>query len=208
LGRRLPPFQRELDLLLISSPVLNDLDALGGILPRFSPHQVIWLGEGDLCWESDHLRALMEENQIPVVYGEAGQTLVFKDGLRVKILAVNPRGGTLLIQYGNFQALFPFGLNPDDRQDWDQGRELGEISVYYLADNGYQSSNPSDWISNLRPELLLLSVGLKDSRGLPDRGLMDSLGGYSLLRTDLNGCISLTTDGEKLWIYVDRLGGL
>jgi competence protein ComEC len=208
LGRRLPPFQRELDLLLIASPQLNDLDALGGILPRFSPHQAIWLGNHDLCWEGDHLRGLLEEDQIPVVYGKSGQTLVFKDGLRVNILAVNPRGGTLLVQYGDFRGLFPFGLSAQDRLDWGQGRDLGEISVYYLADNGYQSSNPPDWIDNLRPELLLLSVGLKDSRGLPDRGLMDILGGYSLLRTDLNGSISLITDGNKLWIEVDRLEGL
>ena len=208
LGRQLPPFQRDLDLLLIASPELKDLDSLGGVLPRFLPQQVIWLGEYDLCWEGENLRLLIEENQIPVVYGKAGQRLIFSDGLQMEILSVNSRGGTLLIRYGNFQALFPFGLSSQDRQGWDQGRELGEITAYLLADNGYQSSNPSEWIGNLRPELLLLSVGLKDSRGLPDRGLMDRLGGFSLLRTDQNGSISLITDGEKLWIQVERWDGL
>lgn len=208
LGRRLPPFQRELDLLLIASPSETDLDALVEILPRFNPQQVIWLGDHHLCWEGENLRLIMEENQIPVVSGEAGQTLLFSDGLQVKILTVNPRGGTLLIQYGNFQALFPFGISAQDRQDLGHGVELGEISVYYLADNGYQSSNPSVWIDNLRPELLLLSVGFQDSRGLPDRGLIDRLGGYSLLRTDENGCISLITDGSRLWIRVERWKGL
>lgn len=208
LGRRLPPFQRDLDLLLIASPLSSDLDALGGVLPRFLPQQVVWLGNHDLCWEGENLRLTLEEEQIPVIHGKEGQTLLFSDGLQIEILSVNSRGGTLLIHYGNFQALFPFGINQEDRQEWGQGRELGEINVYYLADNGYQSSNPPEWIRNLRPELLLLSVGLKDSRGLPDRGLLDRLGGYSLLRTDQNGTISLLTDGHKLWIRVDRLGGL
>jgi beta-lactamase superfamily II metal-dependent hydrolase len=104
--------------------------------------------------------------------------------------------------------LLPFGLNAGDRQAWEQGRALGEVSVYYLADHGYQSSNPSVWIANLRPELLLLSVGLKDSHGLPDRGLIERLGGYSLLRTDENGNIILITDGTQLWIRVDRWKGL
>ncbi len=208
LGRRMPPFQRELDLLLITSPAKNDLDALSGILPRFNPNQVIWLGDHNISWEGEHLRAQMEDDQIPVVSGKAGQLLLFSDGLRVKILSVNPRGGTILIQYGSFQALFPFGLSGDDRLDWGQGRELGNLSVYYLADNGYQSSNPGAWIENLNPELLLLSVGIKDSGGLPDRGLLDRLGGYSLLRTDQNGNITLISDGKKLWIRVDRLDGL
>jgi hypothetical protein len=194
--------------LLIASPDLEDLDALGGSLLRFHPHQVIWLGAPDLCWEATNLREMMKENEIPVIYGEAGQTLLFSDGLRVKILAVNPRGGSLLIQYGKFQALLPFGLTGDDRLYLDEGRMIGEVSVYLLADHGYQYSNPSAWIENLRPELLLLSVGLKDSQGLPDRGLIDLLGGYSLLRTDQNGSISLITDGEKLWIRVERLEGL
>lgn len=208
LGRTLPPFNRELDLLLIASPAQEDLDALGEILPRFNPHQVIWLGEPDLCWEAENLRELMEENQIPVMYGREEQTLLLSDGARIKILAVNPRGGTLLIEYGNFLALFPFGLNENNRQDWDQGVDLGEISVYYLADHGYQSSNPSAWMDNLHPQLLLLSVGIKDNRGLPDRGLMDQLGGYSLLRTDQHGSITLISDGKKLWIRVDRVKGL
>jgi competence protein ComEC len=208
LGRRLPPFQRDLDLLLIASPIGSDLDALGGTLARFQPREVIWFGKYDLCWEGENLRLLMAEEQIPVISGKAGQTLQFSDGLEVRILAVNARGGTLLIQYGNFQALLPFGLRAEDREGWRQGRDLGEVSVYLLADNGYQSSNPLVWITNLHPELLLLSVGLEDSHGLPDRGLLDSLGGYSLLRTDKNGSITLITDGEKLWIRVERLDGL
>jgi competence protein ComEC len=169
---------------------------------------VVWLGDYNLCWEGENLRLLMEENQIPVVFGQAGQRLIFSDGLQVEILSANSRGGTLLIHYGNFRALFPFGLSAQDRQKWEQGRKLGEITVYYLADHGYQSSNPSEWIGNLHPQLLLLSVGLKDSRGLPDRGLLNRLGGYSLLRTDQNGSISLITDGVKLWIRVERLDGL
>jgi competence protein ComEC len=74
LGRRLPPFQKDLDLLLIASPDLEDLDALGGSLLRFHPHQVIWLGAPDLCWEATNLREMMKENEIPVIYGEAGLT--------------------------------------------------------------------------------------------------------------------------------------
>ena len=208
LGRRLPPFQRQLDLLLIASPVANDMDALSGTLPRFRPREIIWLGKDHLCWEAENLRAIIEEEQIPLISGEAGQTLVFSDGLQIQILGVNSRGGTILVRYGSFQALLPYGLSMEDRERWGQGLEIGEISVYQLADHGYQSSNPSAWITNLHPELLLLSVGIKDNRGLPDRGLLDRLGGYSLLRTDQNGSISLISDGKNLWIHVDRLAGL
>ncbi len=205
LGRRLPPFRRNLDLVVVASPVKQDLDALAGNLPRFEPRGILWLGDPALCWEAENLRAVLEENQTPLIFGESGQTLILSDGMRIKILSVNDRGGTLLIDFQNFRGLFPFGITEFNRKEWHMGRDLGEISVYYLADNGYQSSNPSAWINNLHPKLVLLSVGIKDSYGLPDRGLIDRLGGYSLLRTDQHGVIHLNTDGEKLWIDVERL---
>ena len=208
LGRRTRPFSRELDLVVVASPLEQDLDALVGTLPRFEPDQVIWLGDPGLCWEAENLRKSLADQRIPVQYAQAGQTLVFQDGLRLQILSVSSRGGTILIEFGAFRALFPFGLREDDRQAWRQGSDLGQVSVYHLADNGYQSSNPPSWISRLNPQLLLLSVGLEDSRGLPDRGLIDQLGGYSLLRTDQQGTIHLSTDGARLWIQVASSDGL
>ena len=85
------------------------------------------------------------------------------------------------------------------------GRDLGEVTLLLLADSGYQSSNPSLWIRNLNPQSFLLSVGIKDSQGLPDRGLIDRLAGYSLLRTDQHGSIQITTDGIQMWVQVEKL---
>jgi len=205
LGRRLPPFKRDLDLLLVVSPQVQDLDALAGNVPRFVPEQVIWLGDPSLCWEAENLRFVLDENRIPLIYGDEGQSLIFNDNLRIKLLSSSSRGGTLLIEYGNFRAVLPFGVTNQVRADLQDGKDVGEVSVLLLADNGYQYSNPSVWIDNLHPQLVLLSVGIKDSQGLPNRGLIDRLAGYSLLRTDQHGTIHLSTNGEKLWIRVERL---
>jgi beta-lactamase superfamily II metal-dependent hydrolase len=147
----------------------------------------------------------MHDNQIPLIYGESGQYLEMTDGVRVTALSQSNRGGTLLLEYGSFRILLPFGLLNQTRQKWDMGLNLGYMSVLLLADNGYQSTNPSLWINNLSPQLLLLSVGHEDSQGLPDRGLLDRLGGYSLLRTDHQGDIHIKTDGKKMWIQVESM---
>jgi competence protein ComEC len=205
LGRRLPPFQRDIDYWIVASPIEQDIDALAGNLLRFRPENVLWLGDGSLCWESENLRLVLDENNIPVMYGKTGQVLTLSDGIRITILSKNRSGGTLLIEYDSFRVLLPFGLLEKDREEWRMGMDLGEITVLLLADNGYQSSNPSLWIYNLHPRLVLLSVGIKDNRGLPNRGIIDRLAGYSLLRTDQHGTIHLISDGEKIWVKVDRL---
>jgi len=205
LGRRMPPFHREVDYWIISSPLEQDLDAIVGNILRFRPHQVLLFGDGSICWESVNLRIILSENNIPVTYGETGQTLEMSDGVKISVLSQSNSGGTLLLEYGSFRILLPFGLLNESREEWKMGLDLGPMTVLMLADNGYQSTNPSSWIENLHPQLVLLSVGLKDSRGLPDRGLIDRLGGYSLLRTYQHGDIHLITDGSKLWIQVERL---
>jgi beta-lactamase superfamily II metal-dependent hydrolase len=52
--------------------------------------------------------------------------------------------------------------------------------------------------------LILLSVAPGDRRNLPEPETLQAVQGYTLLRTDLNGWIGLTTDGEQTWVVVER----
>ena len=71
-----------------------------------------------------------------------------------------------------------------------------------LADSGYAPINPPEWIANLHPQLVLLSVSAADKEGLPSPETLELLRGYTVLRTDRNGWIELTTDGEQMWVEV------
>jgi beta-lactamase superfamily II metal-dependent hydrolase len=84
------------------------------------------------------------------------------------------------------------------------GLDIGQVNALVLADNGYAPSNPPGWITNLNPQLTLLSVAPDDRDGLPDRQTLEALRGYTLLRTDQNGWIEVLTDGEQMWVEVER----
>jgi hypothetical protein len=43
-----------------------------------------------------------------------------------------------------------------------------------------------------------------DRNDLPSFETLEVLQGYTLLRTDRNGWIELTTDGEQMWVEVER----
>jgi len=64
--------------------------------------------------------------------------------------------------------------------------------------------NPKNWIQNLNPELVLLSVSAGDYEGLPSSETIDLLQDYTLLRTDQNGWIHIITDGQKMWVDVEK----
>jgi beta-lactamase superfamily II metal-dependent hydrolase len=52
--------------------------------------------------------------------------------------------------------------------------------------------------------VVLLSVAAGDEEGRPDPQVLQALEGHTLLRTDQNGWIELSTDGERMWVEVER----
>jgi hypothetical protein len=46
--------------------------------------------------------------------------------------------------------------------------------------------------------------GLESGRNIGKPETLEAVQGYTLLRTDRNGWIELSTDGEQLWVEVER----
>jgi beta-lactamase superfamily II metal-dependent hydrolase len=122
----------------------------------------------------------------------------------LRVLTVGKRGATLLLEWERFRLLLPLGINLDDLETLGYGDTIGNVTALLLADSGYFPSNPPEWIANLRPQVVLLSVSPADKEGLPSPETLDLLQGYTVLRTDRNGWIELSTDGEKMWVEVER----
>jgi beta-lactamase superfamily II metal-dependent hydrolase len=78
------------------------------------------------------------------------------------------------------------------------------VTALLLADSGYAPVNPPEWIAALNPQVVILSVAAGDSDGLPDQLVLDSLTGTTLLRTDRNGWITVSTDGIGMWVEVEK----
>ena len=81
---------------------------------------------------------------------------------------------------------------------------LGQVTALLLAESGYAPANPPGWIEKLNPRVVLLSVAAGDWQGLPSPETLQAVQDYNLLRTDRNGWIQLSTDGEQLWVEVER----
>ena len=126
------------------------------------------------------------------------------NGGTLSVLTVGPRGSVLLLEYENFRAVLPVGMSFEALDELQNGINVGPVSVLSLANSGYAASNPPEWITNLNPELVVLSVAAADENGMPDSEVLETLNGFSLLRTDENGWIEITTDGTQMWVNVER----
>jgi beta-lactamase superfamily II metal-dependent hydrolase len=86
----------------------------------------------------------------------------------------------------------------------EQGKSVGRVTALLLAQSGYAPLNPPEWIAALNPQVVLLSVEAGNPDNVPSLETLAALEGYTLLRTDENGWIELTTDGEQMWVEVEE----
>lgn len=109
-----------------------------------------------------------------------------------------------MLEYGSFRTLLPVSLDFDTLETLQADPLLADLTALLLPDSGFAPLNPPEWLARLQPQVTLLSVAAGAAQGLPDPQVVEAAEKYNLLRTDKNGWIELTTDGEKLWVEVER----
>lgn len=205
LGRRLPPGQKELDFLVIAGAEEEQLAGLSRNLERYPPRQVLWTGPTGATRAARQVQEGLAGRSIPVVTAQSGGSLDLGEGAVLKVLSANERGAVLLLEWGNFRALLPLGVDATTLDSLTSDRSLPPISALFLAGSGYAPLNPPELIRNLQPQLILLSVAPGDRRNRPDPETLQAIQDFPLLRTDHNGWIDVTSDGKQAWVQVDQV---
>jgi beta-lactamase superfamily II metal-dependent hydrolase len=165
---------------------------------------VLWAGARAGTPSSRQLQQLLADLDIPLIPAQTGQTLDLGEVAKLEVLASGERGAVLLLEWKSFRALLPIRLDFDSLEALQGDRRLVTVTALLLADSGYAPLNPPEWISRWNPQVVLLIVGAGDREGRPDPETTQALEGYTVLRTDRNGWIELSTDGSQLWVEVER----
>lgn len=204
LGRRLPMGRRRLDWLVVAASGERQIGGLARNLERFPPEGVLWAGPTQGTQAARALLSALADAGIQPVSAVSGQALDLGEGARLRVLATSRKGAVLLLEWRNFRALLPIGMDFETLEALQKDHSLGSVTALLLAENGLASVNPPEWVVKLRPQVVLLSVAAGNREGLPSQEVLTALEEYTLLRTDQNGWIELTTDGERLWVEVEK----
>jgi competence protein ComEC len=203
-GRQIPPFRRKLDVLIIAAPQENQVAALPRILDQYPPDTALWMGNRQASYSARRLDEWLTKKAVPVTEPGPGDVLDLGAGAVLKVLSVSPRGAVLSVEWENFKVVLPFGVRYDTFEELENGTRLGPATALLLAESGYSPSNPPDWVLNLKPEMYILSVAAADFDGRPSPDLLQTLKDANILRTDSMGWIMLSTDGQQIWVSVER----
>lgn len=196
LGRQLP-LGETVDWLLVAG---QRREQIGGLqaLSSLPAQQIAWAGSKNTNdFVADLYATVSSEGEVFDL--QTGQSFDLGQGAKLKVLGVGERGAVLFLVWGSFSALLPVGLDFDLMDELKIG-SLGQIDLLLLAHSSYAPLNPPSWLTSLAPQLVWVQVNDEE----PSPETLAALNAATILRTDVNGWLRITTDGETMWTEAER----
>jgi competence protein ComEC len=156
-----------------------------GFLRLLAEERIAWHpGRAGECFRLDGV-------SFTILHPDAGWTRWGED--------INEDSLILLVEYGDFQALFAgdAGFPAEDLLEHD----LAPVDLLKVGHHGSRGSTGSGWLGRVRPTVAVISVG-RNEYGHPAPETLARLdsAGVVVRRTDRDGTVTVTTDGRTMMV--------
>jgi competence protein ComEC len=216
LGERLPFWERDIDLLVLTHPHEDHVGGLIAVLGKYEVGQVLESSiEHDSRTYEEWLR-LIEEEGAKRTTAQAGQRIELGDGLRLEVLHAGDAGFdadssiidnsavVLRLVYGDFSVLLTSDIFTEAEQSLLGSRFYLDSTVLKIAHHGSDTSSCPEFLAEVDAQVAVISVGADNPFGHPSPEVLERLGTCRLYRTDQCGTIELITDGQRLWVKTEK----
>jgi competence protein ComEC len=113
----------------------------------------------------------------------------------------NTRSIVLRLEFGDFSALFTGDLEANQEKTLLQSGQIAHITLLKVGHHGSRFSTSEPFLEALSPFVAFIGVGKGNTYGHPTAKVLNLLEKYhvSLYRSDINGQVTLETDGKSIW---------
>ncbi len=212
LGRVMPFYDRNLDVVLASHPDLDHIGGLVDVAEQFSILHFIESGVRAQQTVYDHLKSILIGKQVPIVAGRRGLTVVLdrQSGVYLRLLfpdrdptnwETNEASVVARLDYGQINFLLT-GDSPVKIERYlaaADGLSLA-AEVLKVGHHGSRTSTSAEFLASVRPDYAIISAGRDNSYGHPHAEVLanlEQIGAVHLLTYEV-GDIVFETDGREL----------
>ena len=216
LGEALPFWDRKLDMVLLTHP---DSDHLSGLLSVVERYDVGEIAAAPIEADTDLAGAwqeLIDEKGVPYEEVAAGGWVDLGRGASLQILGPpkEPLTGTsadrnnnslvLKLTWGDVSFLLTGDVEAAGEAALLDERVDLRATVLKVAHHGSAYSTTQELLDAVRPVVSVISVGADNDFGHPAPSTLDRLDDTIVYRTDQQGDVTFSTDGERLWVSAER----
>jgi competence protein ComEC len=212
LSTKLPFWNRNIDMLILTHPHLDHLSGLVEVLHRYQVRSVLAPNlTADNPVYGEWLSVLREKN-LELTYADRGQQIILKNQTLIEVL--NPvyvaspgeesdferQGIVLNVCLGNNNFLLTADIDRETEWRLLKARIEPRSTVLKAAHHGSNTSTSIEFLATVQPQFVVISNGADNPFGHPSPDVLGRLQNQITYRTDISGTVEFTTDGKNLWV--------
>lgn len=222
-GKELPFWQRNLNLVVLTHPHDDHLTGLVDLLGRYRVDEVIQTAFTPTTRTQEEWLRTLKDRAVAVHYARSGEEIGFQGEPDLSLRVLSPatpdaaaelKGGGLnntsivmKLSYGSENILLEGDAQVEAEGEMVR-RETSELpaQVLKVGHHGSSTSSSAPFLSQVQPQVAIISVGAGNSYGHPTSQTLQALqkAGAKVLRTDLNGAIEIIADKSRMWVRSER----
>jgi competence protein ComEC len=219
LGKEMPFWDRSLDMLIMTHPDADHISGLVEVLDRYTVGG--WLDNGRPDDDATYAECMarLAEAGVPRHAVRAGDRLDLGQGIVLEVLHPpeqlmagtdsdgNNNSVVLRLTWGDAGFLLTGDIGTEAEKLLLGSAQDLSADLLKVAHHGSGGSSSGEFLSAVAPAYAVISVGADNRFGHPDEAVLErlaELGNVTMLRTDQEGTIEFTTDGQQVWIRTER----
>ena len=114
---------------------------------------------------------------------------------------LNNASAVFLLKYGDFDALFMADCGADTESALIKAGRILPVELLKVGHHGSRHSSSADFLRLCSPEIGIIFAGKGNDYGYPQPDTLKRLrdAGVQVMRTDLSGSITVSSDGKSWW---------
>ncbi len=218
LGRRMPFWERTIDLVILTHPHDDHVSGLVPVLERYKVKAFLDGGQEHPTPAYTRCLELVQEKGVPYQLARAGMQIRLSEGLQMKVLHpqseflsgtdsdVNNNSIVLRLVYGRISFLLAGDVEEEAEAALLSGGEDLASTILKAPHHGSDTSLDLKFLEAVHPQLAVIQVGAENKFGHPAPTTLAKLEkhGVAVLRTDQNGTVEVVSDGERYWLKTER----
>ena len=211
------PFDRTLDVIVITNPDADHIGGLADILKYYQVGLVLEPGTQNSSKTFQNLKTKIKDQKIPVILAKKGMRINMGDGAVIDILfpdrdvsswSTNEGSVVAQLRYGATSIMLTGDATSETEKIILASNPQKEVKskILKVGHHGSRSSTSAAFFRAVAPDYALVSLGKGNSYGHPHPEVLETLGefGAKVFRTDLLGTIILKSDGKNEAFSVHR----